>query len=186
MTGSPDSHKSQELAFALQKYLLLHSQHDAIHKKIESLPRAATAPSSPTRKSSRSHRNSSSSMHLPPTSNIGGQYPSSAISPISEDDFELSSYSSRPRLQTRRSSLPPRINPATAAEAAEEEHKLEECNQQIKLTLTKLLNCDSVRRDAKYRTWVQSRLMDAEMELRSSKSRSCSRRRSVDYSTMCA
>lgn len=39
-------------------------------------------------------------------------------------------------------------------------------NQQIKTTLTELLNCESVRSDRLYSVWVQSRLMDAERELK--------------------
>jgi hypothetical protein len=58
--------------------------------------------------------------------------------------------------------------------------KLMNVNQQIKQTLTELLNCESVRADRRYRTWVQTRLMDAERELRGERSASRSRRRSVD------
>ena len=62
--------------------------------------------------------------------------------------------------------------------------KLKNVNQQIKSTLTDLLNCESVRRDQRYRMWVQTRLMDAEKELKGSRSRSCDRRRSEDVSGM--
>lgn len=48
----------------------------------------------------------------------------------------------------------------------EEEKKLVQVNQQIKTTLTELLNCESVRQDRLYSVWVQSRLMDAERELK--------------------
>jgi hypothetical protein len=51
---------------------------------------------------------------------------------------------------------------------------------QIKQTLTDLLNCESVRNDNKYRLWVQTRLMDAEKELKESRVRSFDRRRSED------
>jgi len=47
-----------------------------------------------------------------------------------------------------------------------EELKLVHINQQIKTTLTELLNCESVRNDRQYRMWVQTRLMDAEKELK--------------------
>jgi hypothetical protein len=46
------------------------------------------------------------------------------------------------------------------------EETLYEINQQIKSTLTELLNCEGVKHDKSYRQWVQGRLMDAEMELR--------------------
>jgi len=58
----------------------------------------------------------------------------------------------------------------------EESHKLYEINQQIKATLTELLNTDSVKQDDKFRVWVQGRLMDAELEMR----RQRRRRSSVD------
>ena len=51
-------------------------------------------------------------------------------------------------------------------EALEEERKLTQVNQQIKTTLTELLNCESVKQDRLYSVWVQSRLMDAERELK--------------------
>ena len=39
-------------------------------------------------------------------------------------------------------------------------------NQQIKATLTELLNCEGVKQDRRYCVWVQRRLMDAEKELK--------------------
>lgn len=44
-------------------------------------------------------------------------------------------------------------------------------NQQIKATLTEMLNNDSVKHDEKFRAWIQSRLMDAEMELKQQRRR---------------
>jgi len=69
-------------------------------------------------------------------------------------------------------------------EIQEDETKLKHVNQQIKSTLTELLNCDSVRADRRYRMWVQTRLMDAEKELKGSRSRSCERRKSEEVSAM--
>jgi len=66
------------------------------------------------------------------------------------------------------------------SEILEDEQKLLNINQQIKSTLTELLNCESVRNDKQYRTWVQSRLMDAEMELKNGKAASVGRRKSID------
>ncbi|OCK76305.1 hypothetical protein K432DRAFT_385527 [Lepidopterella palustris CBS 459.81] len=59
---------------------------------------------------------------------------------------------------------------------SEDGHKLYQINQQIKATLTELLNTDSVRQDDKFRAWIQGRLLDAEMEMR----RQRRRRSSVD------
>jgi len=48
----------------------------------------------------------------------------------------------------------------------DEQKALYEINQQIKATLTELLNTESVRSDEKYRAWIQERLMDAEHQIR--------------------
>lgn len=84
----------------------------------------------------------------------------------------------------RRSSLPTVIDESIIGEIEEDEMKLKDVNQQIKSTLTDLLNCESVRGDRRYRMWVQTRLMDAEKELKEGKSKSCERRRSEDLSGM--
>lgn len=60
------------------------------------------------------------------------------------------------------------------------EASLYEINQQIKTTLTELLNCNSVKHDKMFRAWVQTRLMDAEHQLK----RQRKRRSSVSQETM--
>jgi len=160
-------HKSPERAFTLQKYLLLHTQHDALQSHL-----AAISHASPTSATSNSPTVSRPSTH------------STLAEPIS---FARST--TRPALHKRRSSLPPSF-PCTSPscesgprhattstcsgseEVLEEEKKLIQVNQQIKSTLTELLNCQSVRQDRLYRVWVQSRLMDAEMELKEGRRRS--------------
>ncbi|KAJ9621542.1 hypothetical protein H2203_007029 [Taxawa tesnikishii (nom. ined.)] len=52
-----------------------------------------------------------------------------------------------------------------------DEDKLFDINKQIKTTLATLLNIESVRHDARMRQWVQSRLMDVEMQLKHQKRR---------------
>jgi len=59
----------------------------------------------------------------------------------------------------------------TLAELASQEAKLCHVNEGIKRTLTELLNCETVRDDRAFRTWVQCRLMDTERELRSGRRR---------------
>jgi len=83
-------------------------------------------------------------------------------------------------MRTRRSSLPTVIDESVLGEIEQDEMKLKDVNQQIKSTLTDLLNCESVRGDRRYRMWIQTRLMDAEKELKTNRSKSCSRRRSED------
>lgn len=63
--------------------------------------------------------------------------------------------------------------------SVEEEH-LFEINQQIKATLTELINCEDVKHDKKFRAWVQVKLMEAEHELK----RQRKRKSSVDEETL--
>lgn len=177
---SHPTQKSPEWAFTLQKYLLLHSQHDALQKHLNEIlpPDPDTASSSFTDYPLRSRH---------------GSLPSS---PISEDKFFIppsppyrnhvrgGSISQTTALnlpsQRRRFSLPVVISESTLDLIVEEETKLKHVNQQIKSTLTELLNCESVKNDKSCRLWVQTRLMAAERELKDSKSRSFERRRSDD------
>jgi hypothetical protein len=50
-------------------------------------------------------------------------------------------------------------------------------NGQIKATLTALLNCESVKHDARLRAWVQEKLMDAEHDARRQRRRKSSAER---------
>ena len=52
-----------------------------------------------------------------------------------------------------------------------EEARLFDVNEAIKRALTELLNCEAVRADHEFRTWIQCRLMDTEKELRSGRRR---------------
>jgi hypothetical protein len=61
-----------------------------------------------------------------------------------------------------------------------DEASLYEINQQIKTTLTELLNCASVKHDKTVRAWVQTKLMDAEHQLK----RQRKRRSSASQETM--
>jgi hypothetical protein len=67
----------------------------------------------------------------------------------------------------------------TIDHSVEEEHLLE-INQQIKATLTELINCEDVKHDKKFRAWVQVKLMEAEHELK----RQRKRKSNVDVETM--
>lgn len=46
-----------------------------------------------------------------------------------------------------------------------DEHKLADISNKIKMTLTDLLDCDGVEGDSRMRNWVATRLMDVEHEL---------------------
>jgi hypothetical protein len=189
LTMNNPTQNSPERGLALQKYLLLHSQHDALQKHLDqittSLPTTTrTSPSrSPDRYRYASLSSSPSSgtedgMFLassPPSSFRGNHHRSGSVAtPLSR----------RPVIKARRSSLPTVIDESILGEIEEDEMKLKDVNLQIKSTLTDLLNCESVRGDKRYRMWVQTRLMDAERELKENRSRSSHRRMSEDNSEM--
>ncbi|TVY82169.1 hypothetical protein LSUE1_G004297 [Lachnellula suecica] len=180
-------HKSPERAFALQKYLLLHSQHDALQKHLSqittSFPTLTSTSSSSSSESADGFRHGSTSSSesddstrsVSPPQHIRHHHRSGSIP---------ASRMQRPAMRTRRSSLPNVVTDGLLQEIEEDETKLKDVNQQIKSTLTTLLNCESVRSDKQYRNWVQTRLMDTEKELKNSRSRSCDRRKSDDINGM--
>lgn len=176
--------KSPERAFALQKYLLLHSQHDALQKHLDQISTTIPTRTSPSSSPTRSHNSSLSSS---PGSDNG--FPISTPSKVVRNHHRSGSipaglHPQRPAMATRRSSLPTVIDESIIGEIEEGEMKLNDVNLQIKSTLTELLNCESVRGSRQWRTWVQTRLMDAERELKVSRTRSCERRRSEDINGM--
>lgn len=185
-SGSP-SRKEPERAFALQKYLLLHSQHDTLQRRLSQMSTSApaSASASPSRSPDRLRQGSMSSFSSASSSSdyeISPFFPSTTNGRTDRSGSmpQLHSHYVRPMAAARRSSLPTVIDESILVAIEEEENKLLNVNQQIKTTLTELLNCGSVRSDKRYRMWVQSRLMDAEQELKRSRSRSSTRRRSED------
>jgi hypothetical protein len=183
---SNPTQKDPERAFALQKYLLLHSQHDALQKHLQhittSFPTTAeTTPSSSPSRYGRHPSISSDSTSLSSSPDTQhnvylGRNPISSSSPRHVRSSSVAHPHSRPPMRTRRSSLPTIIDESMIGEIELDESKLKMVNHQIKTTLTELLNCESVRSDRRYRMWVQTRLMDAERELKRDRTRSCERR----------
>ena len=101
--------KPPERAYALQKYLLLHSQHEALQCQQQ-------------------RRGSISNAQL-----VG------------------------PSTMTRRPSLSALNDESVLGEIEYSENKLINVTEQIKCTLTDLLNSEGVKDDSRYRTWVQNR-----------------------------
>lgn len=179
--------KEPERAFALQKYLLLHSQHDALQRRLSQMSTSEPGSTavSPDRSPDRLRHGSFSSHSSYSSSSSSPDYDGTSFFPSMHPRLDRSGsvpilQSGRPMVVARRSSLPTVIDESILVAIEEEEEKLLNVNLQIKTTLTDLLNCASVRGDRRYRTWVQSRLMDAERELKGSRSRSSTRRRSQD------
>ncbi|KAK3365489.1 hypothetical protein B0T24DRAFT_597280 [Lasiosphaeria ovina] len=169
--AAPQYNSNHNRDLALQKYLLLHEQHESLRQHLDELRplhsldasvNSVSTASSPTMAGSVASLSSSSSQAWP--------------------------YQSRPALASpyRRASVPPRLpsgafddcgdlgtmaHKTALTEVAVEEAKLCDVNEGIKRTLTELLNCEAVRGDRSFRTWVQCRLMDTERELRSGRRR---------------
>ena len=115
--------KSPERRHVLQKYLLLHSQHEALQRQQQK-------------------RGSISNAQLVGTSTI-----------------------------TRTSSQSDPIDESALGEIEDSENRLISVIEQIKCTLTELLNSKGVEDDSRYKMWVQTKLMNAEKELKGFRTR---------------
>ncbi|KAF4946580.1 hypothetical protein FSARC_14168 [Fusarium sarcochroum] len=153
---------AQSYSLALQKYMLLTEQHQELCDRLDEI-RPEFNISSRSQYSSPSTsptRSSSSSLSLPPSpkrhSRSGRQH--------TRSHARFSGWEDRNELST----IP---DEETIYEISAEEQRLSEVNESIKRTLTELLNCSSVRADRAFRTWVQTRLMETEKELRSGRRR---------------
>jgi hypothetical protein len=129
----------------MQKLMLLQSQQEVLQRRL--------------------------SLHVPTDAPFTTPSPSLSSSPTSS----RSSYSWSPEPEYS-STRPIPTQPDTAHSSQrrhshddlhnEDSRKLSEVNQQIKATLTELLNTESVRSDSKFRAYIQERLMDAEHNIR--------------------
>ncbi|KAK2729698.1 hypothetical protein CKAH01_02672 [Colletotrichum kahawae] len=157
--------QEQTSSFALQQYLLLHSQHEELRQHLDQIRPITTTcntslASSPSVSPTRS------------TCSPFGQYPTGGGGRRHHSRSRRSSLSSP---KTRRSSsLAPIADETTIWAVAEEEQRLFDVNEGMKRALMELLNCEQVRSDSSFRMWVQCRLMDTEKELRSERRRKSS------------
>lgn len=150
-------------ALALQQYLLLREQHESLRQHLDELrpphqfticaPVTPSPPSSPTRMP-----------HSP-------DMPSRQLHSFSLPAKKTSYYglTAGAGVDPELEGMPP--HEAALAEVAIEEAKLCDVNEGLKRALTELLNCETVRADQAFRTWVQCRLMNTERELRSGRRR---------------
>ncbi|KAI1183697.1 hypothetical protein F5B17DRAFT_434336 [Nemania serpens] len=152
------------LDFAMQEYLLLHDQYEELCQRLHEL--------SPT--SSLSPATSSMSLAPSPSTRgfMGRDDPSSPPLPLRDHQQRTTSYtwmsSSPAHHHARVSQRSPlsRDGLLVPGDAAAGDRKLFDVNEGMKRALTELLNCDVVRHDRAKRTWVQTRLMETERELR--------------------
>jgi hypothetical protein len=151
---------AQPYTMALQKYMLLTEQHQELCDRLDQIRPEFSTRSQFSSPSTSPTRSSSSSLSLPPSpkrhSRSGRHH--------SRSHARCSGWENHNELTT----IP---DEETIYEISAEEQRLSEVNESIKRTLTELLNCSSVRADRAFRTWVQTRLMETEKELRSGRRR---------------
>lgn len=142
----------------MQKYMLLSAQQEVLQRRL--------------------------SLHLPsaaPMTATSPEFQSLSSSPTSSPRSHSTSWSPEPSYSTL---FPTSTQPISAMPGSIyrhrhsvdesqsiDSHKLCMINQQIKATLTELLNTESVRSDEKYRSWVLDKLMDAEQQIRKQRRR---------------
>jgi hypothetical protein len=170
--------KSSERADFLQKYLVLHAQREILAKRLNYSP-PSLPPSTFSRSPSliRSRCTSCSSL-----SEFEDSNPPPAPSHILHCPQHQSSSSTQSTQHTlteitiNKSSHLAVTGSSILGEFGENENKLNSLNEQIKCTLTDLLNCEGVRCNEMYRMWVQTRLMDTEKGLIEFRRQNCERR----------
>jgi hypothetical protein len=132
----------------MQKYMLLSSQEEAVRRRLSlQLPTAA------------------------PMTVSSPEFQSLSSSPIDYRSSWSPGYSSTYPAPTEPIATQPGTAHRHSIAGSEDTHKLAELNQEIKATLTELLNTDSIRSDEKSRVWIQSRLMAAEHQIRNQRRR---------------
>ncbi|KAF5506938.1 hypothetical protein CGCA056_v013668 [Colletotrichum aenigma] len=155
--------QEQTSNFALQQYLLLHSQHEELRQHLDQIRPITTTCST-------SLASSPSVSPTRSTCSPFGQYPTGGRRHHSRSRRSSLSF---PKAR-RSSSLAPIADETTIWAVAEEEQRLFDVNEGMKRALMELLNCEQVRSDSSFRMWVQCRLMDTEKELRSERRRKSS------------
>jgi hypothetical protein len=132
----------------MQKYMLLSSQEEAIRRRLSlQLPTAA------------------------PMTASSSEFQSLSSSPVDSRPAWSPGYSSTYPSPTEPIVTQPGTAHRPSIADTIDAHKQCELNQEIKATLTELLNTESIRSDEKSRAWIQSRLMAAEHQIRDQRRR---------------
>ncbi|KAI0871517.1 hypothetical protein GGS24DRAFT_503724 [Hypoxylon argillaceum] len=151
---------AQNLDFAMQEYLLLQDQHEELCQRLHEL-----SPLSSSSSSSLSATTKTSPSSLAPTTATSPSISSTRSvrdGPAPSRDQRTTSHTYRARTNQREAVR----NESLVGEVAAGERKLFDVNEGMKRALTELLNCEVVRQDRAMRTWVQTRLLETEKELR--------------------
>lgn len=156
MASPKMSHNS---SFALQKYILLQEQHEELCSHLDQIRPQFTGSTSSLYSSPSTSPTRSSNSSLPPSPRRHSR--------SSERRHHSRSHARYSGWDEGQSDLCTIIDEEAIEEISAEEQRLFDLNESIKRALTELLNCNSVRNDRSFRTWVQTRLMETEKELRS-------------------
>jgi len=143
-----------DVHFTMREYQSLQDQHEELCQRLSALCPPSKVPPS------RSRVNRGKFSQVKPT----------------EPSFKPSIQPPIPELQTTSSRTPtscpssdgvtPDVNDSLVEQVAAGEQMLSNVNEGIKRALTELLNCDVVRQNVHTRSWVQTRLLETERELR--------------------
>ncbi|KAI1294356.1 hypothetical protein F5Y03DRAFT_399656 [Xylaria venustula] len=152
---------SHNLDFAVREYLHLQDQHQELCQRLHQ-----PSPSS-SRTMTRAFTTSPSSSSS--TSSLLSLASTAVTSPSVSPTRSLVGRDSLSPSPGQRMTSPPqpiRDELLGGGEVAADEQKLFDVNEGMKRALTELLNCEPVRQDKAMRTWVQTRLLETEKELR--------------------
>ncbi|KAI4741406.1 hypothetical protein E4T50_08191 [Aureobasidium sp. EXF-12298] len=170
------SSASPEKTQLIQAYMILHSQQTNVRRRLSVDSNVSSSSSSPG-------SSTSSSANTSPSSSFTAPSPEFSFSTKSSSSSGKRRHSRSSSMGSRRGSLSPPTSPnrTSIAPIPEEpsappplsmdEAKLADISSRIKTTLTDLLNCDAVKNDNRMRSWVATRLMDVEHELKEQKRR---------------
>ncbi|TQV95373.1 hypothetical protein V2A60_009590 [Cordyceps javanica] len=151
--------------FAMQKYLLLQEQHAELSTHLQQIrPRQSSLCSGAS--------TASSPESSPNRAEPSLSYPVARSSPRKRSRTGQARCSGWSADARRGSAVLDTIPDEETMQAiSAEEQRLFDVNESIKRALTEMLNCDIVRADSSMRMWTQTRLMEAEKELRSGRRR---------------
>lgn len=163
-------------AVKLQRYMVLHGQQSNIRRRLSIA--SSSPPLSPISAMSSPDISASEASSTASSTTSSPTLQSRSFSQITPTTFALP----KPARNRKTSSRSPSITPIPEEAVAEplleiaspvsyEDDRLYDVNYEIKTTLTDLLNCDAVRNDGKMRLWIQTKLMDAELELKRQRKR---------------
>ncbi|KAI1276793.1 hypothetical protein F5Y07DRAFT_398948 [Xylaria sp. FL0933] len=163
--GSAWTATAHNLGFAVQEYLLLQDQHEELCQRLHQLSPSSTLSWTTT---TTTPSISLASRAITPPSGSPSRSPFGKSSLTSYSGRRMTSPTWMPSLASGSHVHEGQLEQDEwlLGEVAAGERKLFNVNEAMKHALTELLNCEAVRQDRAMRTWVQSRLLETEKELR--------------------